>query len=83
MSVKVNAERRASRGGLKEPTGRDYLAFYGLGVAGVLVLGMLASVLDWSRYVFVLSGFAWAAIYGPIGVIVLRGRRQTPMPTRS
>ncbi|MGH2709924.1 MAG: hypothetical protein ACRDH9_01810 [Actinomycetota bacterium] len=78
----VSKARDTSRGGSKEPTGRDYAIYYGLGAAGVLLLGALAAVLDWSRFGFRLSVFAWVAVYVPLGVIVLRGRRAKPEAAR-
>ncbi|MGH2711841.1 MAG: hypothetical protein ACRDH9_11645 [Actinomycetota bacterium] len=73
----------SSAGGLKKPTGRDYLVFYGVAVAGALGLGALALALDWSRLTFLASGFAWLGVSGPIAVIWLHTRRETPRPAHS
>jgi hypothetical protein len=82
VSVRVRSETRSTRGRFKQPTGRDYLAYYGLGAVGVLLLGTLASLLDWSRYAFLISAVAWGAVYVPVSVVVLHTRREHPGATR-
>jgi hypothetical protein len=80
--VSVKARKRGQEaGGLKKPSGRDYLVFYGTGVAGVLLLGLLFAVFEFSRHTFLVAGFVWAAVYGPVAVLILHTRRELPMPS--
>lgn len=77
MSVSTRKRNQAAEG-LKKPSGRDYLVFHGAGVAGVLLLGLFSAVFEVSRLSFLVAALAWAAVYGPVAVLVLHGRHEHP-----
>lgn len=57
---------------------------YGGTAPAVLALYAIAEVLDWSRLTFRISVFALVAVYVPLAVSWLLGRRERgPSPTRS
>lgn len=76
MSVRTKQSTGRQAPKLREPTRRDFILYYAVGAAAALVFGGVMIALGWSRVAFILTGFALVAIYVPIGLIVLFGRRE-------
>jgi hypothetical protein len=74
--MKPDASRAKQPLRLKEPTRREVVPYYTVGGAAALVYGGVAIALEWSRVAFMLGAFIFVAVYVPIALMVLFGRRE-------